>query len=767
MNILFLGIVIFLIVLAIFDLVVGVSNDAVNFLNSAIGAKVAQFKTIVLIAAIGVFAGAAMSNGMMDVARHGIMTPTYFSFYDVICVFLAVMVTDVILLDIFNTLGMPTSTTVSMVFELLGGAFAIALIKILGGATDADGVALTLGDLLNTEKALSVILGIFLSVAIAFVLGAIVQWIARMVFSFTYRVNGGTTDYEGDRDGLMSSSLKIGIFGGIAVTSIIWFLLINGLKGSSIMTPELKATIDQNTWLILGGGFVAFSVIMTVLSALKAPVLKFVVLLGTFALAMAFAGNDLVNFVGVPLTGLDSYNDFMAHGSGDATSFKMTSLMETAHTPTLYLVLAGVVMVLSLIFSKKAQNVVKTSVDLSRQDEGDEMFGSSGAARVIVRSSQRAAIAIARFVPTGVSRWVNTRFNSDGAVLPEGAAFDQIRASVNLVLAGLLVAFGTSMKLPLSTTYVTFMVAMGSSLADRAWSRESAVFRITGVISVIGGWFITAGAAFIMCYLVTNGLFFGSFIAMVIAIVVAITLLIRSNMKYKGQEEYSEADLLFRQLVRTPDKSERWQLLRTHVGLSIGEHLRFASSCFQKVTDAFIKEEYRPLRQATHEIETARKQLKRKRRREIIGLRKIDPLKAMEKNTWYFLTNTNIEQMLYCLKRINDPCREHVGNNFSPISSEFAFSFVGYQEQIQNIFQQAEIFISSSNISEGKAMIIREQTEQLQRDLSNYRNQVIDAIQKQSVNIESTIVYLNIVQEAQQLLSCLRHMLRGITRFCA
>ena len=253
MNTLFLGIVLFLIVLAIFDLVVGVSNDAVNFLNSAIGAKVAKFKTIVLIAAIGVFAGAAMSNGMMDVARHGIMTPQYFSFYDVMCVFLAVMVTDVILLDIFSTLGMPTSTTVSMVFELLGGACAVAFIQIMAGATDANGVALTLGDLLNTEKALSVIFGIFLSVAIAFVLGSLVQWIARLVFTFTYRVNGTTTDVDGNMGGLTGSSLKIGIFAGIAVTSIIWFLLINGLKGSALMTPEVKAMINESTWLIIGG----------------------------------------------------------------------------------------------------------------------------------------------------------------------------------------------------------------------------------------------------------------------------------------------------------------------------------------------------------------------------------------------------------------------------------------------------------------------------------------------------------------------------------
>ena len=317
MNTMFFGIVIFLCVLAVFDLVVGVSNDAVNFLNSAIGAKVARFRTIVTIAAIGVFAGAAMSNGMMDVARHGIMTPEYFSFYEVMCVFLAVMVTDVILLDIFNTLGMPTSTTVSMVFELLGGSFAVAIMKLAKGATAANGSLLRLGDLLNTEKAISVIMGIFLSVAIAFVVGMVVMWISRMVFTFTYRANGKTTAYNGNMGGLTSSSLKIGIFSGIAVTSIIWFLLINGLKSSSFMSPELKATINANTWYILCGGVAVFSLIMTAMSALKLPVLKFVVLLGTFALAMAFAGNDLVNFVGVPLTGLEAYQDYVANGAGN------------------------------------------------------------------------------------------------------------------------------------------------------------------------------------------------------------------------------------------------------------------------------------------------------------------------------------------------------------------------------------------------------------------------------------------------------------------
>ena len=633
MNTLFLGIVIFLIVLAVFDLVVGVSNDAVNFLNSAIGAKVARYRTVVTVAAIGVFAGAALSNGMMDVARHGIMTPAYFSFYDVMCVFLAVMVTDVVLLDVFNTLGMPTSTTVSLVFELLGGAFAIALIQISGGATTESGVLLTLGDLLNTEKAISVIFGIFLSVAIAFVLGTIVQWIARIVFTFTFRVNGRTTDQSGKMGGRLSSSLKIGIFGGLSVTAIVWFLLIKGLKGSTLMTPEVNEMINQNTWLIIGGGMAVFSVLMTLLSAMKLPVLKFVVLLGTFSLAMAFAGNDLVNFVGVPLTGLEAYQDYTANGNGDAQGFMMRSLMESAHTPAPYLIAAGVVMVLALIFSKKAQNVVKTSVDLSRQDEGDEMFGSSGVARTLVRTSRSIAGSLAIAVPPCVSRWIDSRFNADAAVLKPGAAFDEIRAAVNLVLAGALVALGTSLKLPLSTTYVTFMVAMGTSLADRAWGRESAVFRITGVLSVIGGWFITAGVAFILCFFVSVALFFGSFLAMAVAIVLAIFLLVRSHLKYQKHTMEGEADKLFTKIVRCADKEECWILLREYLNQTIKAHVRMVTDDYETLTTAFFCEDYRRLKHVTTDVDHQRKELKRQRRKQIIALRRLDPIVSVEKST--------------------------------------------------------------------------------------------------------------------------------------
>ena len=753
MDTLFLGIVIFLIVLAVFDLVVGVSNDAVNFLNSAIGAKVARYRTVVTVAAIGVFAGAALSNGMMDVARHGIMTPAYFSFYDVMCVFLAVMVTDVVLLDVFNTLGMPTSTTVSLVFELLGGAFAIALIQISGGATTESGALLTLGDLLNTEKAISVILGIFLSVAIAFVLGTIVQWIARVVFTFTFRVNGRTTALSGKMGGRLSSSLKIGVFGGLSVTAIVWFLLINGLKGSSLMTAEVKEIINQNTWLIIGGSIAVFSMLMTLLSALKLPVLKCVVLFGTFALAMAFAGNDLVNFVGVPLTGLEAYQDYIANSNGDAQGFMMGSLMESAHTPAPYLIAAGVVMVLALVFSKKAQNVVKTSVDLSRQDEGDEMFGSSGVARTLVRTSRSIASELAMVMPTYVSGWINSRFNADAAVLKQGAAFDEIRAAVNLVLAGALVALGSSLKLPLSTTYVTFMVAMGTSLADRAWGRESAVFRITGVLSVIGGWFITAGVAFILCFLVSIALYFGSFVAMMVAISLAIFLLIRSHLSYRKNTTEGEADKLFTRIVHCDDKEECWALLREYVNQTIKAHVRMVTDDYETLTTAFFCEDYRRLKHVTINVDQQRKELKRQRRKQIIALRRLDPIVSVEKSTWYFLIVNSLSQMYYCLKRMGEPCREHVGNNFSPVPGKYANEFLCFRNEIMRLYFR---YLDAETTSQ-----IRNDATELQSSLSEYRIRIIHDIQFKQLNIEAMTVFLNVVQESQELLSALRHLMRG------
>ena len=617
METIYLGIVVFLFLLAIFDLTVGVSNDAVNFLNSAIGAKAASFRTIIIIAAIGIFCGATMSNGMMEIARHGIFRPEAFYFNELMCIFLAVMVTDVVLLDIFNTLGMPTSTTVSMVFELLGGTFALALVKIALG----DG-SMEFADLLNTEKALSVILGIFLSVAIAFFFGTLVQYLARLLFTFNYKTR---------------LKWSIGLFGGVAVTAIIYFMLIKGIKDAAFMTAASKIWVKENTLIIVGGCFLFFTVLMQLLYWCKVNVFKVIVLLGTFALAMAFAGNDLVNFIGVPLAGFSGYTDFVANGNGDATSFLMGSLNGPAKTPFLFLFMSGIIMVFSLITSKKAQNVIKTSVGLSRQEEGEEIFGSSAIARSLVRSLTAMSASFIRVIPVGVRNWIDSRFNKDEMIIANGAAFDLVRASVNLVLAGLLIALGTSLKLPLSTTYVAFMVAMGSSLADRAWGRESAVFRVTGVLSVIGGWFITAGAAFIICFIVTLIMFYGGIVAMMVMIGVAVLMLVRSNIRYRNKLKNEQQDDLFQQMLQTRDKAEIWRLLRRHVREQLAEVLAFTARIYVQMTDGFIHEDLKSLRKAVAATNDEKDLLKKIRRKEILGLRRIDRNVAIEKNTWFHL----------------------------------------------------------------------------------------------------------------------------------
>lgn len=591
MEIVYFSFIVFLFMLAVFDLVVGVSNDAVNFLNSAIGAKVARFRTILIIASIGVFVGATMSNGMMDIARHGIFQPQMFSFNDLLCIFLAVMVTDVVLLDVFNTLGMPTSTTVSMVFELLGGTFILSLLKI---ATDETGL-LGFADLLNTDKALSVILGIFLSVAVAFIFGTVVQWLSRLIFTFNY-----------------TSKLKwkIGLFGGIATTCILYFALLKGLKDSSFMTPEYNAWIKENTMYLVGGCFVVSTVLMQVFHWCKINVFKIVIFMGTFALALAFAGNDLVNFVGVPLAAYSAYQDFAANGAGQADTFMMSSLNENAKTPFIFLFLSGVVMVYALATSKKAQNVVKTSVDLSRQDEGEEMFGSSRVARSIVRGANNVNEFFSKYTPKPLVRWIDARFNKDEAILAQGAAFDLVRASINLVLSGLLIALGTSLKLPLSTTYVTFIVAMGSSLADRAWSRESAVFRITGVLNVIGGWFLTAGIAFSACALVTIAMYYGGAVVMALFVFVAVFILIKSNFSTKRKDETDYEEQLFKGIMNAKDKAECWGLLKKHVCATQQEMLDFVWKTYEDVVNGFVDEDLKTLRRAVKRIDAEKSRRK-------------------------------------------------------------------------------------------------------------------------------------------------------------
>lgn len=742
METIYLGIVIFLFMLAVFDLLVGVSNDAVNFMNSAVGAKVANFKTIVIVAAIGVFAGAVLSNGMMDIARHGIFQPVNFSFYEIMCILLAVMVTDVVLLDVFNTLGLPTSTTVSMVFELLGGTFILAILKIVGDETGL----LTLGDMMNTEKALSVIMGIFLSVAIAFIAGTFVQYISRLIFSFNYKKN---------------LSWTIGIFGGIAVTSLSYFMLIKGLKSAPFMTPESLAWISENTTLLVVGCFITFTLLMQILHWCRVNVFKIIVLLGTFSLALAFAGNDLVNFIGVPLAGFSAYTDYVANSNGVSIhDFMMTSLMSSAKTPAIFLFASGLVMVYALATSKKAKNVIKTSVDLARQEEGDEMFGSSALARTIVRRANNINDFLKRVIPAGMRRWIDSRFNKDEVILENGAAFDLIRAAVNLVLSGLLIIIGTTMKLPLSTTYVTFIVAMGTSLADRAWSRESAVYRITGMLSVIGGWFITAFVAFTICALVTFIMFYTSFVGMFIFIVVAVVLLVRSNIKYSKKEKAEQQDDIFKRMMASKDKNEILALLRQHVKETLTSYITFSEDTYVKVTDGFIHEDLRSLRKAMNATDDQKKMLKKRRRKELLGLRRIPITIAIEKNTWFHLGSNSCEEMLYCLKRICEPCKEHVDNNFNPISKDCVTEFLPVREELCRLMERTRTAIENNNYEEADDILAK--GDALKNSISSLRKQMMNRMQEaDNASLKASMVYLNILQESQELVSIWRHLLRA------
>lgn len=748
METFYLFLIIFLFVLAVFDLSVGVSNDAVNFMNSAIGSKAASFKVIMVIAAIGIFVGASLSNGMMDIARHGIYQPQHFYFSEIMCILLAVMLTDVVLLDIFNSLGMPTSTTVSLVFELLGGTVAISLIKI----ANSNG-ALQLGDLLNTDKAFTVILAIFLSVAIAIFFGAIVQYISRLIFTFNYKKH---------------MNYFIGLFGGLAATSILYFMLIKGLKESSFMEGDLKTMIYSNTDTIVWGALIFFTLLMQVLHWLKVNVFKVVILLGTFALALAFAGNDLVNFIGVPLAGYSSYMDLMAQGGTTTTdTFLMESLLEPAKTPWYFLVGSGLVMVIALATSKKAQAVIKTSVDLARQSDGNENFGTSPVARVLVRTCNNASNTILSVVPLRVKDWIDSRFNNNEIILEDKASFDLVRASVNVVLSGLLIALGTSLKLPLSTTYVAFMVAMGSSLADRAWGRESAVYRITGVLSVIGGWFITAGAAFTICFLVALLIHVGGIAAMAAMVGLAIYMLIRNQILYKKKMKkeamQEEVDSTISKLRETKDKREALSLFREHSRDELCDVLNFASDTFNRSVHGFMDENLRELRKVMSAIEEKKSYLKQVKRVGTLGVTQLEHDIAIDKGLYYYQGNDFASEIVFSIRRLTEPGKEHVDNHFSPLCEVQKEDFGKMTDEIVSFLNRSSVMIESNDYHRMDDLIA--ESVDLTAKLTLLKKEELKRIQGQSGSTKVSMVYLNMVQEAQNVVSFTANLLKVSRKF--
>ena len=743
MEWIYLCFVVFLFVLAVSDLWVGVSNDAVNFLNSAVGAKAAKFRTAIIVAALGVFCGATMSNGMMDIARHGIFQPEHFAFSELMYIFLAVMVTDIILLDAFNSLGMPTSTTVSMVFELLGASFAFALLKMNG-----DEGGLGFSDYLNTSKALSVIVGIFVSVAIAFTVGAVVQWLTRMVFTFKY---SGKLKW------------KIGIFGGFAVTCIVYFMLLKGIKTMSFMNTDIKQWIADNTLIILGGCMVFFTILMQILHACKVNVFKVVVLIGTFALATAFAGNDLVNFIGVPLAGYESFLDWKNAGAGDPSSHMMGALDGEARTPFVFLLAAGIIMVVSLATSKKAHNVTKTEINLAKQDEGEEMFGSSRVARSLVRMTSSAANFIVRHTPDSIRSWIDRRFDNTEIEKEEGASYDLVRASVNLVISSLLIALGTSLKLPLSTTYVTFMVAMGTSLADRAWSRESAVYRVTGVLSVIGGWFMTAGIAFTAAFIIAMIMHFGGVVAAVIVVLVGLGVMIHSNVKYKMKNEEENGDKTFRAILNSEDKEERWTLLREYVSANERDLLIDISFHYDNVTEGLMTENVKMLRKSFYELKDNKEKLKNLRRKETICMRRIDQEIAMTRNAWFFASFNELEQLYYTIRRMCEPAYDHVDNNFTPLPQKYVDDFRPQKEALKDCV--ADFRIISSGADFERLRDLEPRLSLLQNEFSDMRKELMNDIQANQVNINTAYLYLNILQESESMAITLSRLTRSSRKF--
>ena len=727
-------VIVFIFVLAVLGIVAGVSNDATNFMSAAVGTKSASYRTVTIIASLGIIFGSLMSNGMMEIARNGVFSPQYFFANEIIYIYLAVMIANLILLDVFNTLGLPTSTSVSLVFELLGATVAIAMIKMHSGVLDGVGLA----ELINTDKALTMIVGIFLSVAIAFIFGMIVQYITRLIFSFNFEKN---------------LKWKIGIFSGIATTALIYFMLIKGMKGAAFMTAEIKAWIDTHTLQLLGASFVFFTVLMQILFFCKVNVLKLVVLIGTFALAMAFAGNDLVNFIGVPLAGLDTYIDVKRSGVAmDALSMNSLNTMSAANT--LYIILAGLVMVVTLLTSKKAKIVLQTSLDLSKQNGGNESFGSSAIARSLVRFSNNMVNAVDSILPAKVKVWIEKRFDNREMILEENAAFDLIRGSVSIVLASMLIALGTSLKLPLSTTYVTFMVTMGASLSDRAWSRESAVYRVTGMFSVIGGWFITAIVAFLICFIIALLFYYGGVVAMVAMIALAVYIIVKNRAKANKSEDNDE---LFEKALNATEQEAIYESFIQHNKESMNKMLNMSKDIYNNVIDAFVKEDIKTLRKVSNDCRDAKQIMKQLKRKEIMIMRRLDD--KMNKNTWFHLSYNSIEQILYSLRRICDPCKEYVDNSFTPLDKKYLQEVESLKEKVTWSIDASDITIYSSEYKDVEAVMDRIKIRE--DDVVGMSHEQMNRIQNNKENIDLALLYLNIMQESSAIITEMRHILRN------
>lgn len=739
METFYLVLIIVLFTLAISDLVVGVSNDAVNFLNSAIGAKAAPFKIIMLVAALGILFGATFSSGMMEVARKGIFHPDQFYFAEIMIIFLAVMLTDVILLDVYNTFGLPTSTTVSIVFELLGAAVAIALIKISNN-TDS---LLGMSDYINSAKALAIISGILLSVIIAFAIGALVQYITRLLFSFNYQKHMRTLGP---------------IWGGLAITAITYFILIKGAKGSSFISEVTLHYIKAHSSTILLASFVGWSFILWLINiVIKFNILRVIVLVGTFALAMAFASNDLVNFIGVPLAGLRSFQEFLSNPQGP-DALLMSALKGDVQTATPILLIAGLIMVVTLYFSSKAKSVVTTTINLSRQDEGTERFGASLLSRALVRGSRNTAFRVGSFIPVPFKKSISKRFTTYAYEDQKGGtSFDMIRASVNLVVASILISIGTNLKLPLSTTYVTFMVAMGTSLADGAWGRDSAVYRITGVLSIIGGWFLTAISAFTVAFIIANLLHLGGAFAIAVLVILAIAFIIRTHRIHKlHKKNKTETSGEFG--TNELDSENVLNASQT----TIVELINTVPDLYDELLHAFYKEDRKKLKKLRKEVIKLDKKIKKQR--DNIHLT-IDKLKedSIETGHYYVQVIDYLREIAHATRFLADPIFEHVENvhkGFVEIQIE---ELENLTELLRNLFNRISSIVENDNFSDIDNVHKLQNT--MLSKIDELRKSQLKRLKKKISGTKTSMLYLNILQETKNLNLFAVNMLKSYRDF--
>ena len=745
MNI-YLVMVIALGLLAIGDLIVGVSNDAVNFLNSAIGSKVLNYNTIMIVAGLGIAVGAVFSSGMMEVARKGIFNPEMFFFSEIMIIFMAVMITDILLLDFFNTLGMPTSTTVSIVFELLGAAVAVSLIKIFAAGGDAS----MLPEYINVDKATQIILGILLSVFIAFSIGAVVQYVSRLLLSFRFE----------------EKAKWIGaLFGGVALTAITYFIFMKGIKG----TPYAKQSFDilngstitsfleSEVILITIFCFIVLFILSSIfIYVLKVNIYKIIIAIGTFSLALAFAGNDLVNFIGVPIAAWQSYEAWLASGV-EANSFSMEVLSSKVPTPTILLLVAGLIMVITLWFSSKAKKVVKTSIDLSNQGSTKERFSPNFLSRNLVRISINISKVFDMIVPEKINKTIEKQFekpvislNSSKKI--ELPAFDQIRAAVNLMVAAILISIATSFKLPLSTTYVTFMVAMGTSLADRAWGSESAVYRVAGVLNVIGGWFFTAISAFIVCGIIAFIIHIGGPTAIAILLFLALLILARNYIAHRKEtSQIKNEDAL------SSAESSSIQGVIVESSNNVSKASKKIKKIFSASVTGLATQDLSVLKKNKKDVKSLSEEIDNLRDDLFYFIKNLDESTIKGASNFYINVLSLLQDIAQSLEYISKVTFKHVNNNHKALTFNQIRELQEISLELETLFERTKFAFSKNNFKEISSILDSKQL--LLLSVREKINNQISRTKSEESSPKNTTLYFSILTESKDLIKATMAML--------